>query len=117
MQIKFKDGGACKAYGVFPDIVLADKLVHLAAVDNRERPLREVAARAGFVRGFAVEPSGALCRVHDAERVKLCGLVGKGRCDRNAPVAQLVGKVIAEIVVPSICIFKIIGQGKAAAGL
>lgn len=117
MQVAFEDGGGHKTDRVIPDIVLADQFVVPAAVYERERPSCEVISRVDSVIVFKIHPSGAACGVHDAERVEICRLVGERRRDGHGFVAQFIGECVTEIVIPAVCVRKIIGQGKAVARL
>lgn len=117
LQVTFKNGSSHKTDRVVPDIVLADQFVVPAAVDDREGAFGQVISRMDSVRVFAVQLSGSVCRVHEADRVEVRSFIGERRRDRHTFVAQLTGKDIAEIVFPAVCVFKIIGQGEAVARL
>lgn len=117
LQVTFKNGSAHKTDRIVPDIVLADQFVVPAAVDDREGAFGQVISRMDSVRVFAVQLSGSVCRVHEADRVEVRSFIGEWRRDRHTFVAQLTGKDIAEIVFPAVCVLKIIGQGEAVARL
>ena len=117
LMVIFQHGSAHKTYRVLPDIVLADKLVVFAAVNDGKRAFGEVVSRVDAVCIFAVQPSGAFGRVEDAECVELRRFVGKGGRDRYASVAQFIRKIFAKIKLPAVGVLKIIGQGKTVACL
>ncbi len=117
LQVVFQDCDAHETDRVLPDIVLADQLVVFAAVDDCQRAFCEIVAGIDPAGIFIVQPSGAACRVHDTERAEVCRLVGERRCDGHAPVAQLAGEGVTEIVFPAVGVVKIVGQGEAVARL
>lgn len=117
LKIVFQRRGAHKADCVLPDIMLADELVIFAAVDECQCAFGEIIASADTVGIFAEQPSDAPGRVYDAERIKVCRLVGKRGCDGHILMAQFIRKVIAEIVVSIISIFKVIRQRETVARL
>lgn len=116
-QVTVKNGSTHKANRVVPDIVLADQLVVLAAVDDREGAFDQVISRMNSFGVFAVQLSSPARRVYEADRVEVCRFIGERRRDGYAFVAQLVGESAAEIVIPAVRVFKIVGQGEAVARL
>lgn len=110
-------GSADKTDGVFPDIVLADQLMVFAAVHDGERAFCEVVARIDSICVLAEEPASAAGRVHEAQGVEICRLVGEGWGDRDTFVAVLARQAAAECIVPAIGILEVIGQGETAACL
>ncbi len=78
LQMVLEHGSADKTDGVFPDIVLADQLMVFAAVHDGERAFCEVVARIDSICVLAEEPASAAGRVHEAQGVEICRLVGEG---------------------------------------
>ena len=77
LQVAFKYNSGRKADRVVPDIVLADKFVIFAAVDDCKCPFCEVISRVDPIMVIIIHSSGTACGVHDAERIEIGCLVGE----------------------------------------